>query len=181
MAQGCDDVRVIVTVRADWFDRPLNEPAFGPLVAQSTFGVIPMSAAELHEAISEPAERIGVRFEAGLVGRLVAEALDQPGSLPLLQFALADLFDRRAGATIGTIGYEEMGGLAGAVAHHADTLYDSCSDEDQAAIRRMFARLVIPGEGGEDTRRRARLGQLWGVDERVVRSFVDSPTADRRS
>ena len=181
MAHGCDDVMVVVTVRADWFDRPLNEPVFGPLVAQSTFGVTPMSAAELHEAISEPAEQVGVRFEAGLVGRLVAEALDQPGSLPLLQFALADLFDRRTGATIGTLGYDEMGGLAGSVAHHADTLYDSCSLDEQASIRRMFARLVTPGEGGEDTRRRARLGQLWGVDDRVVRSFVDSRllTVDR--
>jgi len=165
--------RVVATVRADWFDRPLRDPSLGPLVARATFGITPMEASELYTAISEPAARIGVRFEAGLVGRLVTEALDQPGSLPLLQFALAELFDRRSGATITAEVYDQIGGLSGSVAHQAESLYANFTSPDQLAVRRLFARLVTAGDGAEDTRRRARQSELVGVDDQVVNALVD--------
>ena len=170
-ASSC--ARVVATVRADWFDRPLRDPSLGPLVARATFGITPMDASELYTAISEPAARIGVRFEGGLVGRLVTEALDQPGSLPLLQFALAELFDRRSGATITTEVYEQIGGLSGSVAHQAESLYADFTSPDQLAVRRLFARLVTAGDGSEDTRRRARRSELVGVDDQVVNALVD--------
>ena len=109
------DVRMVATVRADWFDRPLRDPSLGPLVARGTFGVTPMATTELYEAIVEPAAKVGVRFESGLAGRIIAEALDQPGSLPLLQFALTELFDRREGSTVTMQAYDEIGGLSGSV------------------------------------------------------------------
>ena len=87
---------------------------------------------------------------------MVTEALDQPGSLPLLQFALAELFDRRSGATITTEVYDQIGGLSGSVAHQAESLYANFTSPDQLAVRRLFARLVTAGDGAEDTRRRAR-------------------------
>ncbi len=164
---------MVATVRADWFDRPLRDPSLGPLVARATFGITPMQAAELHSAISEPAARVGVRFESGLVGRMVTEALDQPGSLPLLQFALAELFDRRSGATITTEVYDQIGGLSGSVAHQAESLYANFSPPDQLAVRRLFARLVTAGDGAEDTRRTARQSELVGVDDHVVNALVD--------
>ena len=170
-ASSC--ARVVATVRADWFDRPLRDPSLGPLVARATFGITPMEASELHTAISEPAARVGVRFEGGLVGRLVTEALDQPGSLPLLQFALAELFDRRSGATITTEVYDQIGGLSGSVAHQAESLYANFTSPDQLAVRRLFARLVTAGDGAEDTRRRARQSELVGVDDQVVNALVD--------
>lgn len=170
-ASSC--ARVVATVRADWFDRPLRDPSLGPLVARATFGVTPMEASELQTAISEPAARIGVRFESGLVARLVTEALDQPGSLPLLQFALAELFDRRSGATITTEVYDQIGGLSGSVAHQAESLYANFTSSDQLAVRRLFARLVTAGDGAEDTRRRARQSELVGVDDQVVNALVD--------
>ncbi|MFM2078109.1 MAG: hypothetical protein RJA49_1999, partial [Actinomycetota bacterium] len=166
-------VRVVATIRADWFDRPLRDPSLGPLVAQATLGVTPMQASELFEAITDPPAKVGVRFEPGLVGRIVAEALDQPGSLPLLQFTLTELFDRRSGSTITTEAYEEIGGLAGSVAHQANALFDTFDDPGRVAVRRLFARLVNAGEGTEDTRRRARLSELAGVHERIVSALVD--------
>ena len=165
--------RVVATVRADWFDRPLRDPSLGPLIARATFGITPMQATELESAISEPAARIGVRFESGLVGRMVNEALDQPGSLPLLQFALAELFDRRSGATITTEVYDQIGGLSGSVAHQAESLYANFTPPDQLAVRRLFARLVTAGDGAEDTRRTARQSELVGVDDQVVTALVD--------
>ena len=171
--RASSSARVVATVRADWFDRPLRDPSLGPLVARATFGITPMEASELHTAISEPAARIGVRFEGGLVARLVTEALDQPGSLPLLQFALAELFDRRSGATITAEVYDEIGGLSGSVAHQAESLYANFTSPDQLAVRRLFARLVTAGDGTEDTRRRARQSELVGVDDQVVKALVD--------
>jgi WD40 repeat protein len=173
LRQASPCVRVLATVRADWFDRPLRDPSLGPLVARATFGVTPMDASELYAAISEPAARIGVRFEAGLVGRLVSEALDQPGSLPLLQFALAELFDRRSGATITGEVYEQIGGLSGSLAQQAESLYAGFTPPDQLAVRRLFARLVTAGDGAEDTRRRARRSELVGVDDHVVSALVE--------
>ena len=166
-------VRVVVTIRADWFDRPLRDPNLGPVVARATFGVTPMRTTELHEAIIGPAGKVGVRFEPGLVGRIIAETLDQPGSLPLLQFALTELFEQRSGATITSVVYDDIGGLAGAVAHQAEAIHESFSSADRAAVRRMFARLVTAGDGAEDTRRRALRGELAGIPEPVVAAFVD--------
>lgn len=164
--------RVVVTIRADFFDRPLADPAFGPLVAANTFGITPMTAPELYDAITSPAERIGVRFEASLVSQLVAEAIDQPGSLPLLQFTLAELFERRVGAVITSAIYDELGGLAGSLSRQADELYDAFDAPDRAAVRRMFTRLIAPGEGSEDTRRRVVASRLAGVSDHVVAAFV---------
>lgn len=173
LARSTSRARLIATIRADWFDRPLRDQSLGTLVAGATFGVTAMQAEELHEAITEPVARVGVRFEAGLVSRIVAESLDQPGSLPLLQFALTELFDNRSGSTVTTNAYDELGGLAGSVAHQAEAIYASLTELEQDAVRRLFARLVTAGDGGEDTRRRARHSELAGIPDEVVNGWVD--------
>ena len=120
-----------------------------------------------------------LRHGSAFVSRAVSsvewstEALDQPGSLPLLQFALAELFDRRSGATITTEVYDQIGGLSGSVAHQAESLYANFTPPDQLAVRRLFARLVTAGDGAEDTRRTARRSELVGVDDQVVNALVD--------
>ena len=166
------DAQVVGTIRADFFDRPLADPALGPLVSQHTFGVTPMSVADLHEAITAPAEQVGVRFEPALTSQLIAETIDQPGSLPLLQFTLAELFESRDGAIITLAAYDQLGGLAGSLSRQADEIYESFDAGDRAAVRRMFSRLVTPGEGNEDTRRRVNTTDLAGVPERVAAAFV---------
>ena len=166
------DAQVVGTIRADFFDRPLADPALGPLVSRHTFGVTPMSVADLHEAITAPAEPVGVRFEPALTSQLIAETIDQPGSLPLLQFTLAELFEGRDGSVITLAAYEQLGGLAGSLSRQADEIYESFDAADRAAVRRMFSRLVTPGEGNEDTRRRVNVTDLAGVPERVAAAYV---------
>ena len=73
-------------------------------------------------AIAAPAERIGITLEPQLVGEMVAEMLDQPGALPLLQYALTELFDRRVGSVVPAIAYREIGGVSGALARRASRL-----------------------------------------------------------
>jgi DNA-binding SARP family transcriptional activator/WD40 repeat protein len=166
-----DGVRVITTIRADFFDRPLAHPAIGSLAGVGTFGVTPMTAAELLDAIRLPALAVGVTFEAGLDTELVAEVVSQPASLPLLQFALAELYDERTGSVIPMAAHRRMGGVAGAIATRAEQVFDGLDAERQAAARRLFARLVTPGAETADTRRRARRSELpAGVDE-IVEQF----------
>jgi len=88
-------VRVIITLRADFYDRPLMEPDFSALVQKRTEVVVPLTPAELERAICAPAERVGVSLEPGLETEIMADVADQPGSLPLLQYALTELFERR--------------------------------------------------------------------------------------
>ena len=91
-------VRVVVTLRADYYDRPLHYPEFGELIRSRMETVLPLSAKGLERAIRGPAERVGVTFEQGLVEQIVSAMNYQSGALPLLQYALTELFDRRDGS-----------------------------------------------------------------------------------
>jgi hypothetical protein len=88
-------VRVVITLRADFYDRPLHYPEFGELVRNRMETILPLSAEELEAAITKPAERVGVSFESGLVAAITAEVHYQAGALPLLQYALTELFEQR--------------------------------------------------------------------------------------
>jgi DNA-binding NarL/FixJ family response regulator len=93
-------VRVLITLRADFLDRPLVYPDFGELLRWRTELIIPMTPEELEAAIVQPAENAGVVIESSLVSALVAEVSEQPGTLPLLEYALTELYDRREGRTM---------------------------------------------------------------------------------
>ena len=153
-------LRVVATVRADHFHRPLGHPAFGTLAKQATVHVTPLAGDELELAVVEPAATVGVQFEPGLVARITAAAAGRAGSLPLLQYALAELFDRRDGRTLTIAAYDEIGGLTGALAARAEQLYLTAVDEVRAATRRLFGRLTSPGADTTDLRRRVRLADL---------------------
>ncbi len=157
-------LRVVLTLRADFYDRPLRYGAFARLVRDSTVLVVPLAADELERAIVDPAARAGASFEPGLVSRLVADVADQPAALPLLQYALTELFDQRVSTMLTVAAYEHLGGLAGALAARAEQLATGGTLEEQQATRRLFTRLVALGEGSEDTRRRVLRSELGGED-----------------
>ncbi|MHB8628648.1 MAG: nSTAND1 domain-containing NTPase [Aggregatilineales bacterium] len=163
-------VRVIVTLRADFYDRPLLYPGFGELVRKRTEVVLPLDTDSLRRAIALPAERAGLTLEAGLIEEILSDVVEQPGALPLIQYALTELFERREGRTLTLLAYRESGGVIGALARRADALYAGLMPDDQAVARQVFLRLVTPSEGVEDTRRRALRPELSIAaddDERV--------------
>jgi WD40 repeat protein/serine/threonine protein kinase/energy-coupling factor transporter ATP-binding protein EcfA2 len=156
-------VRVIVTLRADFYDRPLHYPRFGELLRQRMETVLPLSAEELEAAMVKPAARVGVLFEEGLVPTITAEVNYQPGALPLLQYALTELFERRSGRTLTQQAFHEIGGAIGALAQRAEELYREQDEPGKDIIRQMFLRLVTLGEGTQDTRRRVHLSELRAI------------------
>ena len=168
-------LRIIVTLRADFYDRPLMMPYFCELVRQRTEVVTPMSASDIERAIVAPAERVGVQVEAGLVAAIVAEVNEQPGALPMLQFALTELFDQCDNRALTLAAYHNLGGIKGVLAQRADTVfYSQLPSAQRDAARQVFLRLVTLGEGAEDTRRRARLSELLSMGGEVVSSVIDA-------
>ncbi|MBK8027062.1 MAG: protein kinase [Chloroflexi bacterium] len=153
-------VRVVITLRADFYDRPLNYAQFGEMVRSRLETIMPLSVEELERAIVQPAERVGVSFEPGLVAAIIGDVNYQPGALPLLQYALTELFENRQGRLLTREAYQSIGGTVGALTRRAEEVYLSLTEEERELSRQIFLRLVTLGEGVEDTRRRVTRSEL---------------------
>src|SRR5262249_2874553 len=153
-------LRVIVTLRADFYDRPLLYIGFAELLRDYIEALVPLRAGQFERAIAGPAERVGARFEPGLLAELVADVADEPGALPLLQYALTELYERREGSTLTRHAYRAIGGVSGALAGRAEEIYGGLDEGAQVAARQLFLRLVTLGAGVEDTRRRVQRTEL---------------------
>ncbi len=165
--------KVVTTVRADLLDRPLQDPTIGHLVGAGTFVVGPLSPAQLEEAIVLPAQRVGVRVDEGLVAELVADAAARPGSLPMLQFTMTQLYERRRDGLIERSALDEIGGLGGAIGARAERTLHEAGDLAIQPTRELFLRLVTPGLGGApDLRRRARTSDLPPIARDVADRYV---------
>ncbi|HEY3184297.1 MAG TPA: TIR domain-containing protein [Gaiellaceae bacterium] len=169
---------VVLAMRADFYHRCGAYPELAQQLA-SQYLVSPLGDEGLLRAIEEPARRTGLELEPGLVATIVEDVAGQPGSLPLLEHALLELWERRRGAMLTLEGYRESGGVQGALAKRADEVLESLAPSEQEVARRTFLRLTQPGEGTEDTRRRAGRTELEGgtgdasVDP-VLRVLVDA-------
>ena len=165
---------VVITLRGDFFGRAVT--AYRPLSdrlqgAQVNLG--PMNETELRLAMEEPARKVGLHFEPGLADTILAEAGDEPGNLPLLEFVLRQLWEQRQGGLMHKQAYEAMGRLAGAIAQKADGLYAKLGTADRQELQRVFLRLVRPGEGELDTRRRAGAGEFGADASALIKKLSD--------
>src|SRR4051812_11571647 len=130
--------RVVLTVRSDFESFVARHPALYERYAAGRVAVTPPSAAELRQAIEAPAALVGLKFEAGVIDRLLQELLGEPAGLPLLQFTLLRLWEERHRNRVTTAAYERVGGGRQALARTADAIYDAMLPEDQATARRIF-------------------------------------------
>ena len=163
-------LRVIATLRADMFERPLDNQEFARHFSHSVLTVAAMDGAELATAIVGPARRARVQIEDGLVGRLVSDALARPGALPLLQFTLTELFDRRQSDLLSLDDYRRLGGLGGALRERADGLYVELDETRRRGLIEMLARLVDVADVPVSRRPvlRADLIQIEGIDDELI-------------
>lgn len=147
-------VRVIITLRADFYDRPLYYAQFGELLRQNTEVLLPLSINELEAAILKPAERIGMVVDSHLVSTIIEDLHSQPGALPLLQYALTEIYARRQGNRLTLDEYLAIGGVSGALAQRASEIYSTLNTEDSELTRQAFLRMITINEDGTATRRR---------------------------
>ena len=166
-------LRVVATLRADFYDRPLRFESFGSAVGDATVPIAAMSAAELEAAIVDPAERVGGRVEPALAAELVGAVLHEPAALPSLQFTLYELAARSPDRNLTMTAYRELGGVDAAIAARAEELYRSLDDEARDGVRRLFERLVMVNAEGESTRRRALRTELAAAAGRPTGEVLD--------
>lgn len=156
---------LLLSLRADFFPDLMSSELW-PIDPAQRLEVAPLRGAALATAIAGPATQAGVRLEPALLERLVADAAEEPGALPLLQEALVLLWERRDHRRLTLAAYEQLGkqaggdgpprsGLAVAIASHAEAVFAQLesSPEKQRLARRIFVRLVHFGEGRPNTRR----------------------------
>ncbi|WP_308284662.1 nSTAND1 domain-containing NTPase [Streptomyces flavotricini] len=174
-----DPAVVVLGVRADFTGSCLDLPELAAACTDGLFVLPPMSVAELRESITRPAELAGLTLEPGLVQLLLRDAglREEPaaaatapatvpgdapsGALPLVSHALMATWQRRTGATLTVAGYEDTGGIQGAVAHTAESVFARLYPREQRTIRRILVALVHVADGAGATRRRmARTGLM---------------------
>jgi WD40 repeat protein len=151
---------VVLTMRADFYPRCVHHPELAQRTAHSLALVGPMDDDELRQAIEEPARRFGVLLEAGLVKTILDDVGPDAGALPLLEHALLEIWRRRDGNQITVDDYMQVGRVEGALAQRAESVFSSFTARQQQIARRAMLRLTQPGEGTEDTRRRATRSEL---------------------
>lgn len=152
--------RMLMTVRSDFLARVATMPGLGDELVRGLYLLRPLSKERIKEAIIGPALTKGVQFESdAMVDALANETASAEGGLPLLQFALAELWEVRQGTSITQAALDGIGGVSGALARHADQVMGRMGDDQRREARRILMALVTL----EDTRTRRS-------DEELVRS-----------
>ena len=173
--------RVIVVLRADFYGHCASYGRLAAALEDHQALIGHMTEEELRRTIERPAEQAGLVLEPGLAEGILHDIVGEPGALPLLSHSLLETWRRRSDRMLTLLGYLQSGGVRGAIAKTAETVYrEALTPEQQALARNIFLRLTELGEGTEDTRRRVRLRELTprpeqatDVDE-VLRVLVDA-------
>lgn len=150
---------LVLTMRADFFGKCAEQEYSGlaQQIQQHLVTVTPMRRDELEQAITAPAEKVGLQVQKELVQQIIADVEGSPGSLPLLQYTLTELWQQQE---FNYAAYTHLGGVKGTLEKRANEVYESLSAEEQPVAKRIFLELTQLGEGIEDTRRRVLLQNL---------------------
>ncbi|HEX8107444.1 MAG TPA: protein kinase, partial [Kofleriaceae bacterium] len=140
-------LRVLVSMRSDFLDRLAEDRRLGVEITRGLVLLSPMDRESLREALLRPVEASEHRFEPpALIDRMIDAVAATPGALPLLQFTAARLWERRDRdrRLLTEASYEQLGGVAGALAMHADAVLNGMSAAQQALARAVLERLITP-------------------------------------
>ncbi|MFN8596130.1 MAG: SUMF1/EgtB/PvdO family nonheme iron enzyme [Anaerolineae bacterium] len=171
-------VSIVFAMRSDFVSNCAAYPHLNALLNHQFWQLGAMSPDELVNAIAQPALRVGLKIDPDLIVQIIADMKSEPRSLPLVQFALRDLFEtsQAAGGVIALklADYLKGGGIHRALARHADSSFAQLSEGEQAIAREVFSGLVQIGRGADHTRRTALVDELvpQGTDVAQVVAVV---------
>jgi hypothetical protein len=177
VAAGVPRVRVVVTMRADFYHRWLDWPQLPEALRTAPAPVVAPGLAALFQTVTGPAARAGLELEEGLAARILEDTGTDPGALALLAFALHELYEKRteSGGLTHTA-YDGFGGVRGAISRRAESTFADLSADAQALLGAVFRELVEADERGVATRRRAPRARLAAsaAAAQLVDAFTDA-------
>jgi CheY-like chemotaxis protein len=169
---------IVTTMRADFLEPCLSYESLTRLIQNQAVYMPPLVGAELEEAIATPAKHQGYSFGNGLLGAILHDVGQEKECLPLLQFALTELWEKRDRKKhqLTVEQYQALGKVAGALNRHAEKIYtykdflkespqQERSPQEQEWIKRIFLKLVRTGEGVKDTRQRRPKAEFLAKDK----------------
>jgi WD40 repeat protein/energy-coupling factor transporter ATP-binding protein EcfA2 len=185
---------IITTMRADFLEPCLNYHDLTQLIEDQAIYMPRLTGANLEQAIEEPAKLQGYQLESGLLGEIFQDLGTQNECLPLLQFALTELWQKRDGKRhlLTVEEYRVMGGVVGALDSHAEKFYNYKnfweespekvrSPQEQQWIKKILLKLVRTDEGVKDTRHRQAKSKLLAFAVEIKdRQLSDKQLSDRQ-
>jgi energy-coupling factor transporter ATP-binding protein EcfA2 len=136
------NVHLVLTLRADFYNSALRYRPLADRFQDCVENLGPMTREELREAIVKPADAVSVGFEPGLVDTILDDVAQRAGSLPLMQFALREMWARLHIPLIAHTDYHAIGGVEGALAQRAQAVFEHATQgEKDAAMVSAFGKL----------------------------------------
>ncbi|MER7676962.1 hypothetical protein [Streptomyces sp. NPDC096934] len=168
-------VSVLAVLRTDFLGPVLDHPRLGLLVKRGVEALEPMREAQLRDIVTKPVENLpATGYEDALVNRILRDAGNAPGILPLLSFTLAQLWTQQRGGCLTHDAYDALGGVSGALGGHANRIWKQfIGDEDEGHAEKLLTRLVRTPIGTETpVRRLATRAELddreWRIAQRLA-------------
>ncbi|MFI0819066.1 trypsin-like peptidase domain-containing protein [Streptomyces sp. NPDC021098] len=154
-------LRIVVTARPETLDT-LVTPHTANVLSDATRFLAPLSSHHLLRAITAPVDAVpGLWFEPGLPERIAADAAEEPGRMPLVEFALTRLWERRSESMLTHATYDALGGVPGALVGYAEDVFrDRVTEAEEPTVRRLFAQLTRPDDSGGFSRLPVRTADL---------------------
>lgn len=183
LAGDLDRVAIVVTMRADFVETCLTNEALTQAIQQDAIYLGALTGSDLEAAIEQPAIVQGASLQPKLLAQILQDVASEPNCLPLLEFALTQLWEKRSDGVLTLVAYRQLGGVAGALNAHAEAIYKQLATQKREDwVKQVLLKLVRTGEGTKDTRQRQRKADLLviGKDasereaiESVIATLVD--------
>ena len=170
-----DKLRLVLVMRSDFQGKCDDYPDLATSIDKNLVRVMQMTSEELREVIEKPAKKVGLEIVPELVNQMIDDVQGSPGDLPLLEYTLAQLWEkshRYQRLTLEDYKHPDFGGLKETLEKQANKVYDSLKTEEQQQVAEwIFLKLTSIGEGTEDTRRQIRQQDL--VNSKHSQHLVD--------
>jgi formylglycine-generating enzyme required for sulfatase activity/energy-coupling factor transporter ATP-binding protein EcfA2 len=176
---------ILFSMRSDFVPNCATYPQLNAILNQQFVQIGAMQPEELVGAIAQPALRVGLKIDPDLIAQIINDMKGEPGALPLMQFALKDLFDAeqaKGGMIALTLNdYLARGGINQALERHANASLEKLTDEEKELARNVFSGLIEIGRGTQDTRRTALSNELIpaGAQAEAVKMVVQKLASAR--
>lgn len=166
-------ITFVLTMRADFLHKALEYRSFADILQDSDIKLGSMKTEELRDVIACPAQHCGVQFEAGLIERILDAVKDEPGQLPLLEFALTELWKHRDGRLLAHAAYDDIGGVEQALSSYAESVYHSFNSSERTRLQSIFTQLVRAAQDMDYVRRIATRSEIGEENWKLVIQLAD--------